>query len=265
MTSSHHRCASGDGRVSSPRSPLAYSPRPGPLSDAGPLAASAYLGSLARGRLRLLEPDRPRRGRGGGRGCGPARRRRPRGRRRGSAGARSLGVFVIAVNALAAQRGETILVRGWELPVLGQIDVSAEALVEGAVLALRIGVVMVAFARAHRPASIPTGCCAWLRPLAPPLGPDRHPDHPAGAAGRRRPRPPARSGGAARPRRGRRSVAPRSRDGWSPARSTAPSTSPRRSSCAATAAALRRRAAMPARDGARWRFAACGVGRSLPR
>lgn len=56
-----------------------------------------------------------------------------------------LGVMVIAVNAIASQRGATILLRGWEMPVLGQIDVSLEALVEGAVLALRIIVALLVF------------------------------------------------------------------------------------------------------------------------
>src|SRR5690606_38430839 len=40
----------------------------------------------------------------------------------------------------------TILVRGWELPIVGRIDVSAEALAEGGVLGLRIAVVLAAFA-----------------------------------------------------------------------------------------------------------------------
>ena len=53
---------------------------------------------------------------------------------------------MIAVNALVTHRGETILVRGFDLPVLGQIDVTLEALAEGGVLALRIVVVVMAFA-----------------------------------------------------------------------------------------------------------------------
>lgn len=57
-----------------------------------------------------------------------------------------LALMIVAVNALVSQRGETILVRGWELPVLGQIDISAEALAEGGVLALRILVVVAVFA-----------------------------------------------------------------------------------------------------------------------
>ena len=54
--------------------------------------------------------------------------------------------MVVAVNAIVSQRGATILLRGFELPVLGQVDVSAEALAEGGVLALRIVVALIVFA-----------------------------------------------------------------------------------------------------------------------
>jgi energy-coupling factor transport system permease protein len=57
-----------------------------------------------------------------------------------------LAVMVVAVNAIASQRGATILVRGFDFPALGQIDVSLEALVEGSVLALRIVVALLVFA-----------------------------------------------------------------------------------------------------------------------
>jgi energy-coupling factor transport system permease protein len=57
-----------------------------------------------------------------------------------------LGVLIVAVNAVASQRGATILARGPELPLLGQINVSAEALAEGGVLALRIATVIALFA-----------------------------------------------------------------------------------------------------------------------
>lgn len=60
--------------------------------------------------------------------------------------AAALGVAVVVVNAIASQRGDTILVRGPELPILGIVNVSAEAIAEGGVLALRIAVVFAAFA-----------------------------------------------------------------------------------------------------------------------
>ena len=58
----------------------------------------------------------------------------------------ALGVVIVAVNAIASQRGDTILVRGPDVPVLGTLDVTAEALAEGGVLALRIAIVFAAFA-----------------------------------------------------------------------------------------------------------------------
>ncbi len=53
---------------------------------------------------------------------------------------------MIATNAIASQRGDTILVRGPDLPVLGTVDVTAEAIAEGGILALRVAIVIAAFA-----------------------------------------------------------------------------------------------------------------------
>jgi energy-coupling factor transport system permease protein len=53
---------------------------------------------------------------------------------------------IVAVNALVADRGDTVLVRGYELPLLGPMDVTLESLVSGGVLAERIVVVTMAFA-----------------------------------------------------------------------------------------------------------------------
>ena len=58
----------------------------------------------------------------------------------------ALAAMIVVVNVLVSQRGDTILLRGWELPVLGQVNVSGEALVEGLVLALRILVALAIFA-----------------------------------------------------------------------------------------------------------------------
>ena len=147
------------------RPALAYVPRRTPLHDASAAAATVYLGSFAVRRLRLLEPDRARRG--GRRG----RRRRASPPGRGGrfaprpAGALTLGVFIVAVNGLVAQRGDTVLVHGLWLPLLGATDVSAEALAEGGVLALRIVVVLMAFA-VHSACVDPDRVLRLLRPLA---------------------------------------------------------------------------------------------------
>ena len=76
-----------------------------------------------------------------------------------------LAVLIVAVNALASQRGATILFRGPEVPLLGTIDVSAEALAEGGVLALRIAIVIAVFA-VHSACVDPDRLLHGLRPLA---------------------------------------------------------------------------------------------------
>jgi energy-coupling factor transport system permease protein len=147
------------------RSPLAYSPRPLPLSHASAAAASLYLGALVVGAFAFSNPivlagvgvavvvagllaD-----------AGPALRLAAR-------WGLVLGVLVVAVNVIASQRGDTILVRGFDVPVLGQINVSLEALVEGAVLALRITVVFAAFA-VYSSCVDPDRVMRLIRPLAP--------------------------------------------------------------------------------------------------
>jgi energy-coupling factor transport system permease protein len=147
------------------RSALAYSPRPLPLSNASALAASVYLGSLI---VLAFAYSNPIVLAGVGSAvvvaglladAGPALRLAGR-------WGLVLGFFVVAVNLIASQRGDTILVRGFDLPVLGQIDLSAEALVEGIVLALRITVVFAAFA-VYSACIDPDRVMRLIRPLAP--------------------------------------------------------------------------------------------------
>ena len=146
------------------RSALAYAPRRGALSGASALAASAYLGSLAlvafiySNPIILAAAGMAVVVAGLAAGAGPAL----------AVAARlslALGVLIVAVNAIVSQRGETILVRGAELPLLGHVDVSGEALVEGTVLALRIGVVFAAFA-VHSACVDPDRMLRLLRPFA---------------------------------------------------------------------------------------------------
>ncbi|HEX2389129.1 MAG TPA: energy-coupling factor transporter transmembrane component T [Solirubrobacterales bacterium] len=127
------------------RSVLAYAPRPGPLGRARPWIAAAFLAPLAviaftfANPLVLVAAGVAAAGAGilSGAGRGIAQPLR---------WSFGLAVMVVAVNVIASQRGDTILIRGFDLPVLGQIDVSLEALAEGAVLALRIVVALVVFA-----------------------------------------------------------------------------------------------------------------------
>lgn len=127
------------------RSVLAYAPRPGPLGRARPWIAAAFLAPLAviaftfANPLVLVAAGVAAAGAGILSGAGRSIAQPLR-------WSLGLAVMVVAVNVIASQRGDTILIRGFDLPVLGQIDVSLEALAEGAVLALRIVVALVVFA-----------------------------------------------------------------------------------------------------------------------
>ena len=124
---------------------LAYAPRPGPLGGARPWIAAAYLTPLATAAFAFSSPlvlaatGAAALLAGYASGAGASLRQTLR-------WAWALAAMIVVVNAIVAQRGRTILLRGWDLPVLGRIDVSAEALAEGGVLALRIIVALVVFA-----------------------------------------------------------------------------------------------------------------------
>ncbi len=57
-----------------------------------------------------------------------------------------LMVTMILINVLVTHRGSTVLLRGWEVPVLGRTDVTLESLVAGATIGMRVVVVVLAFA-----------------------------------------------------------------------------------------------------------------------
>lgn len=127
------------------RSALAYVPRPGRLQEVSVPVAAAYVGSLALVAFLFSNPIVLA---GAGAAVGAVGL---------AAGARAalvlslrwgiwLGVAIVAVNAIATDRGATVLVRGYEVPVLGSLDVTLESLAAGAVLAERILVVTMAFA-----------------------------------------------------------------------------------------------------------------------
>jgi energy-coupling factor transport system permease protein len=146
------------------RSPIAYRPSPSALGRVGAGAATIYLGSMA---LVCFVFESPLVLAGAaaavtvaGLGAGASRALRA------AAGwGLALGALIIVVNGLTSQRGDTILIRGFDIWPFGQIDVSLEALVEGAVLALRIGVVIAAFA-VHSACVDPDRLTRLVRPLA---------------------------------------------------------------------------------------------------
>jgi energy-coupling factor transport system permease protein len=146
------------------RSPLAYSPKPGPFGRASAPAAGLYLGSLA---IVAFAYSNPIVLAGAGAAVVVAGMLAGAGRALATAArwGATLGVLIVIVNGLASQRGDTILVRGGEAPVLGRVDISAEALVEGGMLALRIAVVIAVFA-VFTACVDPDRVLRLLRPLA---------------------------------------------------------------------------------------------------
>ncbi|HEX5821297.1 MAG TPA: energy-coupling factor transporter transmembrane component T [Solirubrobacterales bacterium] len=126
------------------RSPFAYTAGRSPLHRANAGAAMAYLGALAvvgfvySSPLVLIAATAATALAGIAAGAGRAVRASLR-------LGLTLLIFMIVVNALVAHRGETILVRGWDLPVLGNTDVTLESLAAGAAIGLRVVAVVLAF------------------------------------------------------------------------------------------------------------------------
>jgi energy-coupling factor transport system permease protein len=146
------------------RSPFAYTPRPGPLQAASPAAAVAYLGALAAvaflysSPLVLVAAGVAAALAGRLAGAGTAVRAAVR---LGLA----IAVPVAVVNALVVNRGETVLARLGDWPLWGQVDITAEALADGAIFGLRAVVVMIVFC-VYSACVDPDRVLRALRPLA---------------------------------------------------------------------------------------------------
>jgi energy-coupling factor transport system permease protein len=146
------------------RSPFAYTPRPGPLQSASPGAAVVYLGSLVA--VAFLYSSPPVLAAAGVAaflaGTLAGARDAVRAALRMSV---ALALLIVVVNALVVDRGETVLLRlgGW--PLLGRVDVTAEALAAGAVIGLRAAVAMIAFA-VYSACVDPDRVLRALRPVA---------------------------------------------------------------------------------------------------
>ena len=127
------------------RTTLAYTPRRGRLQGASVSAAALYLGSLVLVAFAYSNPIVL-----GGAGAAVAAAGLAAGARAALAISVRWGVWlgatVVVVNALVTDRGDTVLVRGYDVPPLGPMDVTLESLAAGAVLAERILVVTMAFA-----------------------------------------------------------------------------------------------------------------------
>jgi energy-coupling factor transport system permease protein len=146
------------------RSPFAYVPRRGPLQAASPGAAVTYLGALTAvaflysNPLVLLAAGAAAAIAGRLAGAGSAVRAALR-------LGLGLALFIVVVNALVVDRGETVLARLGEWPLLGRVDVTAEALVAGLAIGLRAVVAMVAFA-VYSACVDPDRVLRALRPVA---------------------------------------------------------------------------------------------------
>ncbi len=146
------------------RSTFAYTPGRSPLHRANPGAAVAYLGALAvvgfiySSPLVLIAATAATALAGTAAGAGRAVKASLR------LGA-TLLVFMIVINALVTHRGDTILIRGWDMPVLGNTDVTLESIVAGAAIGLRVVAVVLAFA-VYSACVDPDRVLRALRPLA---------------------------------------------------------------------------------------------------
>jgi energy-coupling factor transport system permease protein len=146
------------------RSPLAYTPRRGPLQSASPEAAVAYLAAFAVVAFAYSNPIVLTAVALGAVLAGLA------------AGARravfvslrlglSLALLIVVVNGLVSDRGGTVLARLGHWPVLGQVNVTAESLAAGAAIGLRAMAVMIA-AGVYSACVDPDRVLRLLRPLA---------------------------------------------------------------------------------------------------
>lgn len=146
------------------RPALAYTPGRSPLHRASPGAAIAYLGALAAvGFIYSSPPVLVAAGlatvlAGLAAGAGRAVRASLR-------LALPLLLFMVLVNALVSHRGETVLVRGWEMPVLGNTDVTLESLAAGGAIGLRVVAVVLVFA-VYSACVDPDRVLRVLRPIA---------------------------------------------------------------------------------------------------
>jgi len=146
------------------KSPFAYQPRPLPLQMASPTAAVAYLGAIVAiaflysNPLVLLAA-----------GAAVVTAGLLAGARRAVRVALKMGaalaLLIVAVNALVVSRGETVLARLGDWPLLGKVDITLEAIVAGASGGLRAAVAMIA-AAVYSACVDPDRVLRVLRPLA---------------------------------------------------------------------------------------------------
>jgi energy-coupling factor transport system permease protein len=146
------------------RSALAYAPGRSPLHRASPGASIAFLGGLAAVAFVLSSPLILL-----SVGLAASLAGIAAGARRAVAASLRLAlpllIVMAAINVLVSHRGETILLRGWELPVLGNMDVTLESLAEGGRIGLLVLAAIIPFA-VYSACVDPDRVLRNLRPLA---------------------------------------------------------------------------------------------------
>lgn len=146
------------------RPALAYAPGCSPLHRASPGASIAFLGSLAAVAFLFSNPLILF-----SVGVAAALVGIAAGARRAVLASLRLAlpllVLMTAINVIVSHRGETILLRGWQLPVLGNTDVTLESLAAGGAIGLRVLVVILPFA-VYSACVDPDRVLRALRPLA---------------------------------------------------------------------------------------------------
>jgi energy-coupling factor transport system permease protein len=146
------------------RSALAYTPGRSPLHRASPGAAITYLGALATVGFIYSSPLVLIAG-----GLATVLAGVAAGAARAVKASLKLGVtlliFMIVINALVTHRGDTILIRGWDMPVLGNTDITLESLAAGATIGLRVVAIVLAFA-VYSACVDPDAVLRVIRPVA---------------------------------------------------------------------------------------------------
>ncbi|HET8565060.1 MAG TPA: energy-coupling factor transporter transmembrane component T [Solirubrobacterales bacterium] len=146
------------------RSPFAYVPRRAPLQIASPGAAVAYLGAIVAVAFLYSNPLVLVAAGAAATAAGllaGARNAVTAGLKLGV----SLALLMVVVNALVTDRGETVLARLGHWPLLGQVDLTLEAIVAGVSYGLRAAASIVAFA-VYSACVDPDRVLRALRPLA---------------------------------------------------------------------------------------------------
>jgi energy-coupling factor transport system permease protein len=146
------------------RPALAYFPGRSPLHRASPGAAIAYLGALATvgfvysSPIVLVAAAVTTALAGYAAGAGRAVRASLR-------LAVPLLILMTAINVLVEHRGDTILVRGFQMPVIGNTDITLESIAAGATIGLRVVAVILAFG-VYSACVDPDRVLRVLRPIA---------------------------------------------------------------------------------------------------